>query len=350
MVDMMPYNFNKDLDMPEVLDIYRDKSLRAAVDILRNHADKDELIKTAVDYSEAESLPDSAFAWPEKRRYPINGVKMAKLSCLYRTQYPPEMEGTKVPKHVDENFEKAAYFYNFEIPAKREKKIEKVASLKEEDCLIPSLKKFPVRDQQEGKFVQNLLIKNAHIMGYNHLAEACSNLITKMASYQASSDEINPVVYKYAGLTQSNKEVLLASIHRRRDFTDKETGERYCKLASIAEDMDFNRHNLIKIAHTLQEIDKASNMVRLYDKHIMNPMDSVFNTNKVYDVSRIKKASQDMFTDEMADMVTEEQIKNLLGEEVLTESMANDSLDKEKLVDVINSLPQDMIADFIERI
>lgn len=253
-----------------------------------------------------------------------------------------------VPKHVDENLEKAAYLYGFEVPKAKAAPVVKVAALQEDDYLIPAIKKFPVRSKEDGYLVQNILIKNAHIMGYDHLSEASLNLITKMASYKVEAGSISPLIYKYAGLTLSNKELLDASILRRTDFIqDLEAKDSYTKLASIVEDMDFNRINLLKVASVLEKLDDKYQMRRLYDKHILNPIESVFNTTKVF---QIKKAGQELFTPEMAEMVSEDQVKTLLGDEVLNESLIGNDLDRGRLADVVNSLPTDMIVDFIERI
>jgi uncharacterized protein YidB (DUF937 family) len=52
----------------------------------------------------------------------------------------------------------------------------------------------------------------------------------------------------------------------------------------------------------------------------------------------------------MAQTVTPAQITNLLGEDVLNESSSREGLDRDKLVHVVNSLPRDMIKDFVQRI
>jgi hypothetical protein len=195
--------------------------------------------------------------------------------------------------------------------------------------------------------VQKILVKNAHVMGYDHLSEACHALIEKMASYGVAVDEIDSTTYKYAGLTQSNKDTLIASINRRMDFIrDDEKKAHYAKLASLVEGMDFNRANLVKVASTLESLDTALDMRRLYDKHLLNPMDSVFNTNAVFNT----KVANELFTADMAHRVSPDQIKHLLGEDVLSESSMGNDLDRNRLLDVVNSLPNDMVKDFVSRI
>lgn len=338
--------------MSNILDIFQDKSLKNLVSALRENPEFKEATKIAMSYDDREELPDSSFAWPEKRAFPIHQKKMAMLSVLYRTQFPPELyeRPIQVPAHVDANLEKAAYLYDFKIPEQKKRPVVKVASITEDDYLLPSLKRFPVRNSHEAKSVMGILVKNAHVMGYDHLTEASDNLIKKMASLGMESKDVHPTIYKYAGLTQSDKSLLEASILRRTDFIkDQTTAEPYKKLAEIVDNMDFNRHNLLKVASTLEKLDKEADVRRLYDKHIPNPMETVFNTNLVYNTQ--KTAGHGMFTPEMAEMVTEGQVRNLLGEDILQESLSSDKvLDRGKLAEVVNSLPTDMINDFIERI
>jgi hypothetical protein len=332
--------------MHDVVDIYRDKSLKSLVKILRdNPTQYEKVAKVSVDYEDVETLPDTAFAWPEKRAYAINGKDAAYLSALYRNQCPPELDGITVPSHVDENLQKAAYLYDFETPPLKTPTAVKVASLSSSDFLIPSLQKFPVRSKDEGFQMQSLLVKNAHIMGYDHLSEACNNLITKMASYGVSMDEVDSSIYKYAGLTQSNKELLLSAINRRLDFVSEDHKEGYTKLASIVGEMDFNRHNLVKIASTLEQLDNTSKVRHLYDKHLLNPMESVFNTSDVYQT----KVASMRFSPERAAGVSGDTVKSLLGEDVYNEALVGDQLDPTRLAEVINSLPNDMVTDFLAR-
>ncbi len=354
--------------MPNILDIYNDKSLGGLVNIFRDNPEtQQELMPTELDYGEQQELPMSAFAWPEMRAYPMHNNNMAYLSSLYRNSYPPEYEDIEVPEYVDENLEKAAYLYDFKVPKRKTRQQIKEAKerrdtrsenasnpfftkVAEEDYLLPAHKSMPVRTKDEGLFIQNLLIKNAHTMGYSDLSEASYKLVHKMASYDTEPKEINPVIYKYAGLTLVDKDLLEASILRRLDFADADSKPHYVKLAIISRDMDYNRANLIKVASTLETLDKKANMRRLYDRHIMNPIESVFNTTKIYGL-RNKQASEGEFTPDMAERVTSEQIKNILGEDVYAESAgAEGRLDKDKLIEVINSLPKDMVTDFIGRI
>jgi len=332
--------------MPNILDVYGDKSLRGLVSMLRENPEYYDVLKDVeVDYDEQQTLPASSFAYPEERAYPIHDDRMALLSSMYKDFFPPE----DLPESVNENFKKAEYMYDLKLPKKKDlKTVVKKAAIKEEDYLIPSLKKFPVRNQKEADFVQKILVKNAQAMGYDHLAEACNNLIEKYASFGAESEDVNPIVYKYAGLTLSKRDFLDASINRRKDFVDTKFHESYDKLAKIVDEMDFNRNNLLKVASALEEMDTESQVRHLYDKYIPNPMDSVFNTNKIY--KSVKTASEELFTHNHAEIVTEDHIKNLLGEDILKEASVDGKLDKPTLVDVMNSLPRDLVTDFVERL
>jgi hypothetical protein len=112
--------------------------------------------------------------------------------------------------------------------------------------------------------------------------------------------------------------------------------------------MDINRANLVKVANALEVLDKSAGLRRLYDKHLLNPIDSVFNTTKTFIPST--KVAMEVFTPEMADRITPDQVSSILGEDVLKESMSGKTLDRGALHAVINSLPNEMVQDFVSRI
>ena len=335
--------------MPNLLDIYGDKSLRGLAGITHKYPEYYDQIKdTEVDYDNIDQLPESAFAYPEERAYPIHNKEMALLSALYNNEYP--VDG--LPEHVTENFKKASYLYDFELPQAKPVSVVKEAALTEEDYLLPSLKKFPVRNVNDVNLVQTIMVKNASQMGYDHLMEASNNLVKKASTLNMSLDSIHPVVLKYAGYTKSNKEVLEAVIAGRAKYAseNKDISEAYLKLASAINDMDFNRENLLKVAATLETLDDTANIRHLYDKTILNPIDSVFNTDKRVTLQMDKIASDITFTPDHAQRVSEEQVKSILGHDVLDEARNVDgTLDRDKLIEVVNSLPSDMVKDFVER-
>ena len=336
--------------MANIFDVYGDSSLRGLTSILKDNPEHYDSVRGAqIGTEDRDTLPESAFAYPEEKRYPINSKEMAMLSSLYRNYFKPEDQGMQVPPYVDENLEKAAYLYDFEVPKQILKKTAAVIGYSKEDYLLPEEKKFPVTNIKEASMVQDIIVNSSNLMGYNHLAQACSRLITKMAEYKVDVKDINPIIYKYAGLTKSNKDILDASIEARSHYSKNEYKESYDKLATLVQGMDYNRDNLVKIAATLEYVDAKAGLRNLYDKKILNPIDSVFNTNKLV---REKSASYDaMFTPEHAERVTPDQIGNLLGGDVLDEIGQHEgNIDKERMLQVINSLPTDMVRDFVERI
>jgi hypothetical protein len=342
--------------MPNILDVYGDTSLHGAVSALRENPEYyDDVSQAEIDYDDKQKLPESSFAWPEERAYPISGRDMAILSALYRNQYPPENEGVAVPPQVDANLEKAAYLYDFKLPSRKTKKEASQVKISSEDYLLPSEQKFPVRNIKEAAMVEKIIVKNAHVMGYDHLSQAAFRLIEKVATYKGGKsniEKLHPVILKHAGLTLSNKDLLEASINRRLDFSKNEKcNEAYAKLAAMVDDTDFNRENLLKIASVLEQLDKTAQVRHLYDKHILNPIESVFNTLKPFSAHTVEKtASEGVFTEEMAESVNEEQVRALLGDDVLEEAKDNDGIHKGKLVEVVNSLPNEMVQDFVARI
>jgi hypothetical protein len=326
-----------------IIDLGSDKSYKHLVSLLREYPSIRSQVKTADIHPDSiSSLPDRAFAWPEERRFPIHNKQMAMISSMYRTK------SASLPVHVEENFKKVATMYQFTLPERRAPQGEKVAHVRSDDYLLPNERKFVVRTPQEADHIQSHLVKNASVMGYDHMMEASRNLLRKYASFKADSSKVHPLILKYAGYTLSNKELTEANILHRTDFPNA-FHDKYVSLHKIASQMDYNRSNLIKIAHSLEVIDKEAGLRRLYDTHLVNPMESVFNTNKPY-VPAFAKQASDRVSDEMAQSVSEEQVKDLLGEDILQAATVDNTLDRQMLKEVINSLPTEMVKDFVAQV
>ena len=69
----------------DIRDQYHDPAYGLLYHTLRERPAVAEFVKHAeLNPSEADTLPDSAFAWPEQRRFPINTAENTVLSWAYR--------------------------------------------------------------------------------------------------------------------------------------------------------------------------------------------------------------------------------------------------------------------------
>src|SRR5262249_22061242 len=92
----------------EIVDQFHDPALGTLYREMRVSPDLYEMAKTAeMDAKYAESLPDTAFAWPEERRFPIHEKPHAALSIMYA-------RNEKLPNEVMTRLKEAAEV--FEIP------------------------------------------------------------------------------------------------------------------------------------------------------------------------------------------------------------------------------------------
>ena len=107
--------------------------------------------EASIEPQDAASLPDSAFAWPEERRFPIHTREQTALSFAYSKL------ASELPAYATENLKAAMNVYG--IPEDIFSEIKVAAEEpKDEDYLIPALKLFTVKTAEDVKFAQRQLV------------------------------------------------------------------------------------------------------------------------------------------------------------------------------------------------
>ena len=144
------------------MDFYHDplgKTLKKIASVLPEN------VKTA-ELAEVEKLPDSAFAWPEKRAFPIHRPEDILLSTAYYCS--DVQDGKEMPPCVKQNLVKAAYIWKIEDQF--QKVAESAAQLTsrkpvqeywglQENYKGKELKRYPLFDAQHVKMASEYFSK-----------------------------------------------------------------------------------------------------------------------------------------------------------------------------------------------
>lgn len=300
--------------------------------------------KTAsVDASERDTLPDSAFAWPQERKFPLHTPEHAALSFAYTKL------SSVIPDGVLSNLRTALDVYGIEAGVFEEK--EKVASADKAppsvDYVLPTFQYLPIKTAADCHSAQDRLAHDLPKLDMTHRATACANLV-KLA--QEHGVPLRPEFQQLAGLVVSSTKVAQDWIQARVVALDKLKvanadllKQAYQKLADGVGSLppeSADRKGLLKVASVVAELDERAGLDKFYDRKLPDAMRTVFNTTKLagssvdlngtfVPVSKLAQLPASVWED-------------LGGSELANEIAPGGHVDVSKLATVVDTLPLDL--------
>jgi len=188
---MRPFPYHSHVNL---VDQFRDPTLALLVHLVADRPHVVDLVKEAeIQPEEADALPDTAFAWPEKRAFPIHSREHAILSRVYRDHL------AEVPAHVDVALKEACDVYG--VPDEIFVREKRAAAPDAADYLLPDDKRLPVRSAAEVQRAEQTLLRDYQKLAFEHRAQACKRLVDKAAEFNVPLD---PLMNKLAGFTVEN--------------------------------------------------------------------------------------------------------------------------------------------------
>lgn len=290
-----------------------------------------------VDPSELDSLPDDAFAWPEKRAYPVHSREHATLSRAYR-----DGVGGKVPAHVDAAIKEALDVYGVDEALFARAKVASAPPPDDaSDYLLPDIRRLRVTEAGHVKIAADRLVQQGDRLSPGHRVLAGARLVKKAAFFGVRvSDEVR----KMAGLVATSTPILADWLDARGQATSAEFRDGYTKLASEVRRMPDelrDRGIQARLASAIEELDELSSLDRQWGRRLPDPHASVFNTTKVAGPG-VTLAGRFIPMERMAAYPTSF-YADALGPDIVREATdAGGQLDVEKLSAVLGTLPVDM--------
>ena len=291
-----------------------------------------------VNEGDGDKLPDHAFAWPEKRAFPIHTAKHTAASRLYAEKTD------RVPRAVLQKI--AAACDVFEISEEMFTRPKVAAALENpSDYLLPHLFKLRVKTAKEVKVAEQRLVREYQKLTVENRAMACSRLVEKAAHFGVPLD---PQVMKLAGYTITSTQALRRALDARTEAAKNTPSvkEAFEKLATAVRDLPdeiYNRDAQIKLAEAIHELDRKAGLERFYDRRLLDPMQSVFNTDKLA-MGGVVLGGRMVPLDKLAAFPSQF-YADVLGDDIVKEAAsARGGLDPVKLAAIIDTLPGDMKA------
>lgn len=210
-----------------------------------------------------------------------------------------------------------------------------------EDYLLPEMKRLPVRSAEQVKTAEATLMAGYQKLAFENRALACSRLIEKAAAFGV---RLNPLMHKLAGFTVSSTSVVKDWLGARKEAAPAEYKEAFQKLADAMKGQPSeirDREVLVKLAETIGELDKKAGLTKFYDRKLPDPLQTVFNTEKVaghgvdlngrfVSTTRLAQFPASFYSD-------------VLGDDIVREaSDGNGGVDAQKLATILETLPRDM--------
>jgi hypothetical protein len=320
------------------VDQFSDPSFKKLAERIRERPEFEPLIKKAhLDNDEHAALPTSAFAWQDERKYPFHNPEQAALSYLYATS-----KTASVPDHVLATLEKALTVYGVSLPEQ-----QKVAAAPEEsleDFILPERKRWRVTDAEGVKLAEQALRDNRHSLPIEEQAQAAVRLVKKAAAYDVN---VSPDTIKTAGLVLSDLETVRHWVEVRADLAPDSVKDGYVKLAqalSKSVGMSDDRTSLIKLASTINTLDKQAGFDVSPRRDVYDPLATVFNTEKVAG-DTIDLAGTPARLSKLASLPSH-MYGDVFGDDVIAELSTGGQLDQEKISAILPTMPADLLKSF----
>jgi hypothetical protein len=321
--------------MQNIRDQFHDPAYSLLYNLLQENPQAADFVKSAsLDEEKVAELPDSAFAWPERRMFPVDTPENTVISQLYREKC------AAVPAEVDVNLRKAIAVYGVNAVLERQKVAAAPEPISEDDWILPSQHRLRVKTAEDVKVAERLMLEQYPRLNIHDRAEGFINLVKKARDFGVS---LEPATHRMAGMTVCTTKVAQDFIEARRCATkDPLFQQAYQKLAASFPPGEISdRDELIAAADAVTKLDKLAGLEPLYDKKLPDPIRTVFNTEKLAEesldiagraipLSKLAAMPASFWTDVVGPEMTKE-ITDKTG-----------AVDSTKLAQVVPTLPLDL--------
>jgi hypothetical protein len=256
---------------------------------------------------------------------------------------------TKQAAHVSEavmaRIDKALECY--EVPWQDPRPTTKEASDDTSHFLLPQHRALLVKEAAHVAPVSQALLQQRYKLTMPSMMQAATGLVKKAATMGLAQSAVPTDVYKYAGLTTCDVGVLADWVEARAVAAPTpELREDFHKVAiHIAENVPHDgiirdRDDLIKIASILERLDNESNFAPRYGRTLLDPVETVFNMDKVAEQMVTLAGNKVSMQKLMA--LPETLFEEVLGGDVMKHASVGGQTDPAQFSAVIQTLPRDL--------
>lgn len=320
----------------EIRDQFHDPAYATLYHLLQENPQAADFVKHAeLSEEQVGNLPSSAFAWPDKRLFPINTAENAVLSHLYREKC------AAVPVEVDEALNKALEIYGVKPLIVRTKVASAPTPISDDEYLLPSVHRLRVKTAEDVKVAEKLLLEQYPRLSITDRAEGFINLVKKARDFGVN---LEPETHRMAGMTVCTTKIAMDFIEARRCATKEPLFQRaYEKLASAFQRNEIHdRDELVQACDTLAKLDKMAGLEKHYDKDLPDPIRTIFNTTEKIADDNIDCAGRPISLSKLATLPSSFW-GDVMGPDMLKEvTDRQGNVDVTKLGQVLPTLPLDL--------
>lgn len=320
-----------------LIDLYHDTAHGFLRSLLLPRPDLQGMLKGAEFEDHVEEIPETAFAAPFDRRFPVHTPQHAVVSRLYAdAQTVPDTVRAKIAEALD------AYGVPEELFVAPE---EKTASETDDDYLLPEERTYPVRNEPEIKMAEERLLSQATRLPIERRADLFNKLAMAAARHQVT---LKPASQAWGATALTNREKLAEALGQRCRFVKSaEARAAYLALAQAAEDNPRALHEheaRVKLASTLLRLDHEEGLVPEYGRRVLDPLQTVFNYpvklgahlvslgRESYDLAALAALPASFYGD-------------ALGPEIIGEIAPAGTVNPDALATILPTLPADMLSN-----
>lgn len=284
-----------------------------------------------IDPGQLEVLPETAYAWPVMRKFPIHSAQHAALSYAY------SKTASWLPDEVHANIKKALEVYQIPETTFTES-AEKVAE--EVPYALPEFQYLPLRTAGQVKLAQRQLLEDLPKLDMERRALAAANVVKKADEFQV---ELAPELNKLAGLVVSNSKMVCDWLEARASVSEGAIKRAYETLADgmrKGPEEVADRSGLLKLASAIADLDYQADLDKHYDRRLPDALRTVFNTEKLA-AGTIDLGGTHVSLKKLASLPPSFW-EDLGGKELSDEIAPGGSVDPTKMATVIETLPLDL--------
>ncbi len=287
-----------------------------------------------------------SMAWKEAALFPVHTPEDAVVSLLYAVKQARHVPGevfARIKEAVD------AYGYDAVSLVQEAAEVQTVKEASADEFLLPERRRLRVKVAEDIPEAVFALERYGRQLTVQERSASAVRLVEKAAQFKSDVSSLPVSVYKYAGLVESDKDLLVESLGARaaacRTLAERGVYDKIARTVSSGMPQR-NRAELVKIAQLIEVADTAANIKGHYGKRLLDPMLAVFNTDKLasndidmgsgrVSVMSLMKIPKTMYSD-------------ALGEDFLSEVVdESGELSAELLGAVLPTLPADMKRQFM---
>lgn len=324
------------------IDLYNDPGHVRLDRLMTNYPKIKEFLKEAQFEENNMDIPKTAFAWEEKRLFPLHTPEHAILSFLY------SKEAEELPQEVKKQIDDALKIYNIKIAELIEIPLTKIAEENPDNFLFPEQKTYPIRTALEIKIAEEKLLDQqtklkplTKVALFKRLFNAANklNVTLKTASLQ------------FAGKTEVDKNILISQMQNRtvlvKNAEDNTKLNTLIEAIKTSKDLNKDPELKAKLAEEIHKIDLKNNLESQYNKRILDPISSVFSGTKIaMSGDCLELNGNKVYYSDMVGLPPSF-FGDCLGEDFMKEVSLGNSVDPMKLKTVVDTLPADMKLNLI---